>query len=335
LGSSRQSTPTRVSLLAAPDVYASSLMGFYDTFRIASQLAGTRSPMTVEIVARSRALESHASGMPIAAHRTFDEADDTDVVIVPTTLANGDRWEMGRHARETSWLRSMYERGSVVCSACSGALLLAEAGILDGHEITTHWNLAPAFREHFPAVRLRLERELITGAAGGRIVTSGASAAWHDLALYLIARFGGAELAGESAKFFAFQRHADGQALYVDFEERLDHGDGAILRAQAWLSDNWRRSNPVHDMTLQSGLPERSFKRRFRQATGHSPIVYVQQIRVQRSKRLLTQTDDSIEEIAWRVGYEDPAAFRRLFKRFTRIAPGAYRRKLQVLVREK
>jgi len=226
----------------------------------------------------------------------------------------------------------MYRQGSVVCSACSGALLLAEAGLLDGQEITTHWNLATTFRDEFPSVRLRLEHELVASGADGRIITSGASAAWHDLALYVIARFGGAELACEAARFFMFEWHSDGQALYLDFEEPLDHGDGAVLRAQAWLADNWRTPNPVEAMTEQSGLAERSFKRRFRQATGHSPIAYVQQLRVHHAKRRLLRTSEPIDEIAWRVGYEDPSAFRRLFKRLTRVTPGAYRRKFQVRV---
>lgn len=322
----------RISLLAIPDVYMSSLSGFYDTFTIASDLARGRVVFAVEIVAKTEELESLASGMPITAHRTLDRVGRSDVVIVPNTQANGADWIEGRYPLATRWLRDRYQRGSLICAACSGALLLAEAGLLDGQEITTHWNLAPAFRARFPTVRLRLEHELVASGTDGRIVTSGASAAWHDLALYLIARFGGPELAYEAAKFFMLQWHSDGQALYVDFDEPLDHGDGAVLRAQAWLANNWRSSNPVQSMTEQSGLAERSFKRRFKQATGRSPIGYVQQLRVQQAKRMLARSQDSIESIGWRVGYEDTSAFRRLFKRITHVTPGAYRRKMELRV---
>ena len=321
-----------MSLLAVPDTYVSSLAGFYDTFNIASELAEGRVELAVEIVARTEALESQASGMPIAPHKTLGLAEAPDVVIVPTTLANGAEWAPGAYPMETRWLAEVYREGSLVCSACSGALLLAEAGLLDGREITTHWNLATTFRDHFPSVRLRLEHELVASGPDGRIVTSGASAAWHDLALYLIARFGGAELAYDAAKFFMYQWHADGQALYVDFDERFDHGDGAVRRAQAWLADNWSVASPVEAMTLQSGLAERSFKRRFRAATGYSPIAYVQQLRVQRAKRMLAGTREPIDEIAWKVGYEDASAFRRLFKRITRITPGSYRRRMEIRI---
>lgn len=319
-----------VSLLAVPDTYVSSLAGFSDTFHVASELSGGRVELAVEIVAESEQLLSLASGMPIAADRTLDEVDDSDVVIVPTTLANGAEWVEGSYPGATRWLGEIYRKGSVVCSACSGALLLAEAGLLDDREITTHWNLAATFREFFPSVRLRLEHELVASGEDGRIVTSGAAAAWHDLALYVIARFGGAELAYEAGNFFMFQWHSDGQALYVDFEERLDHGDAAVLGVQAWLAENWSTANPVEAMTEASGLAERSFVRRFRRATGHTPIRYVQQLRVQRAKRMLARTREPVEEIAWRVGYEDPSAFRRLFKRITNVTPGAYRRKMRV-----
>ncbi len=332
MGKTGRSRAVTISLLAVPDVYMSSLSGFYDTFTVASDLAPRRVRFDVEIVAPTEELESRASRMPIRVHRTLSQVVGADVVIVPTTVDNGAGWAKNSHADATRWLGDMYRRGSVVCSACSGALLLAEAGLLDGQEITTHWNLAATFRERFPSVRLGLEHELVVSGHDGRIVTSGASAAWHDLALYLIARFGEDELAHEAAKFFMFQWHTDGQALYVDFEERLDHGDAAVLRAQAWLAAELGTPNPVGAMTEQSGLADRSFKRRFRRATGHSPIAYVQQLRVQRAKEMLVRTELSIERIASRVGYADSSAFHRLFKRITRVTPGTYRRKMGVPV---
>jgi transcriptional regulator GlxA family with amidase domain len=323
--------PVRISLLAMPDVYISSLSGFYDTFNVALEIAGSRLQLEVELVARSRELQSHASGMPIVAHRTLEQVAKPDVVIVPTTLANGAEWVDGAHPAEVAWLQDVHRRGSTVCSACSGALLLAEAGLLDEREITTHWDLAAAFRERFPSVRLLLEHELVASGPDGTIITSGASAAWHDLALHVIARFGGDDLAYEVGKFL-YQWHSDGQALYVDFEERLDHGDASVLRVQAWLASNFSTPNPVEAMTEQSGMAARSFKRRFLEATGHSPISYVQQFRVQQAKHMLARTQLSVEDIAWRVGYEDSSAFHRLFKRITRVTPGVYRRKMEIRI---
>lgn len=122
-------------------------------------------------------------------------------------------------------------------------------------------------------------------------------------------------------------RHVDGQAPYLVFEPVTDHGDATVLAPQEWLNDHYAEPAPHEEMIKRSGLPERTFKRRFTSATGHSPIAYVQRLRVEEAKSRLERTDTPIDQIAWSVGYEDPAFFRRLFKRITSITPGAYRRK--------
>lgn len=153
---------------------------------------------------------------------------------------------------------------------------------------------------------------------------------WHDLALYLIASHVGPTAAQTVAKFFALQWHRDGLAPYMVFEGRSDHGDAAIRDAQAWLAKHFSVADPVEEMIRRSGLAERTFNRRFSAATGHAPLAYVQQLRIADAKRRLERTDDSVEEIGWRVGYEDPAFFRRLFKRLTGVTPGHYRRQFQI-----
>lgn len=159
---------------------------------------------------------------------------------------------------------------------------------------------------------------------------SGASASWHDLVLYLVARRVGPLTAQAIAKFMLLQWHVDGQAPYIVFNAPTDHEDSVIFNAQKWLSEYYAVAAPVDEMVMRSGLAERSFKRRFKKATGYSPIAYVQQIRIQEAKRRLERTDTPIEDISWALGYEDPSFFRRLFKRITLITPGAYRRKFRL-----
>ena len=108
------------------------------------------------------------------------------------------------------------------------------------------------------------------------------------------------------------------------------HGDGEIQGAQTWLESHFSVANPVEEMIKRSKLAERTFKRRFAAATGLTPIAYVQRLRVEDAKRRLERTDTSVDEISWRVGYEDAAFFRRLFKRTTGMAPGAYRKRFQI-----
>ena len=129
---------------------------------------------------------------------------------------------------------------------------------------------------------------------------------------------------------FALQWHRDGLTPYIVFEGRLDHGDGEIEAAQKWLSRHFAVASPVHEVIQRSKLAERTFKRRFASATGLAPIVYVQRLRIEDAKRRLERTDAPVDEISFKVGYEDAAFFRRLFKRTTGLAPGAYRKRFQI-----
>jgi transcriptional regulator GlxA family with amidase domain len=148
--------------------------------------------------------------------------------------------------------------------------------------------------------------------------------------LYLIARHAGATAAQAVARFFALQWHQDGLAPSVVFEGRTDHGDVAIRTAQDWAATHFQAANPVEEMLRRSGLTEPTFKRRFAAATGLSPIAYIQRLRVEDAKRRLERTTAPVDEISWQVGYEEPAFFRRLFRRTTGLAPGAYRRRFAI-----
>ena len=161
-------------------------------------------------------------------------------------------------------------------------------------------------------------------------MSAGASASWHDLVLYLVARHVGPTAAQAMAKFMVLQWHTDGQAPYVPFDAPTDHGDAIVLAAQEWLRTGYAVAAPVTELVERSGLPERTFKRRFARATGYAPIAYVQHVRVEEAKRRLERTSEPVDAISYAVGYEDPASFRRLFKRITGVPPGAYRRKLQL-----
>ena len=148
--------------------------------------------------------------------------------------------------------------------------------------------------------------------------------------LYLISTYVGRTAAQAMAKYFALQWHQDGLGPYIVFEGPRAHGDGAILAAQDWLSRHSSVADPVEEVVRRSELAERTFMRRFQAATGHTPLGYVQQLRIEDAKRRLERTTDPVENIGWQVGYEEPAFFRRLFKRITGIAPGNYRRQLQM-----
>jgi len=328
--------PVHVSLVAFPDAVLSTLSGIHDVLSAFAlrdwpgDRAGTQPPFQVEVVGETAGPLELASGVPINVPRAVDEIETTDVVIVPSVLLRSGAWEKRRYPRLVEWLQRSYDRGAVLCSACSGIFLLAETGLFDGRDATVHFGYARALAAAYPAIKGHPERVLVISGLREDLVSSGASATWHDLVLYLIARHAGRTAAQAVARFFALQWHQDGLAPYIIFEGKTDHGDAEIENAQQWLRDHFSVANPVVAMIKRSKLAERTFKRRFVAATGLAPIAYVQRLRVEDAKRRLERTDASVDEISWRVGYEDSAFFRRLFRRTTGMAPGAYRKRFRI-----
>jgi transcriptional regulator GlxA family with amidase domain len=327
--------PLHVSLVGTPDSQVSPLSGLYETFNAFGLLARFEpdlptQPFIVEIVAPGKDAPCGASGLPLGAHRILDEVERTDIAIVPLMAVNGPDWVTGRYPRLVDWLRRMHRNGAMLCSACTGVLLLAETGLLDGREATIHWAFARTFRRNFPEVRLRTEEVLIIAGDHQEFVMTGGVMSWHDLALHLMARHVGPTAAQAMGRLLMLQSHGEGQAPYIAFSPRLDHGDALILRLQEWLHTRHMIADPVEELVARSGLARRSLERRFRNATGCSPIMYVQNLRIETAKRLLERTGVPIEQISQDVGYENSAFFRRLFKCATRLTPGAYRRKFQM-----
>ncbi len=328
--------PLRVSLVAVPEATVSTLSGIFDVMNAFAVMPASESPPTrarpfeVEIVGlRSGPLEL-ASHIPVTVQRSVDTIDTTDIVIVPSLLPGPKGWQKGRHAELVEWFRAMHRRGALLCSACSGMFLLAETGLWDGMDATVHYDYARDFAATYPDVRIHPERVLVIAGRREELVTSGASMSWHDLVLYLIARHVGATAAQSVARFFALQWHQEGLAPYMVFEGKSDHGDAAIQAAQDWIAAHFSVTKPLEGMVRRTGLTERTFKRRFTAATGLSPIAYVQRLRIEDAKRRLERTEASVDEISWQVGYEEPAFFRRLFKRVTGVAPATYRRRFKI-----
>ncbi len=328
------SQPRHVSVVALPDAAVSTLFGIFDVMNANALLnpskGGSPPPFQVDIVGESAGPLELASGVPITVQRSIDSIDASDIVIVPSVILRARGWQKNRYPRLVDWLHRMHERGAVLCSACSGIFLLAETGLFDGKEATVHYEYASVFSAIYPGVPIHPERVLVITGSRDELVSSGASTTWHDMALYLVARFAGATTAQEMARIFALQWHQDGLTPYIVFKGKSDHGDGEIQSAQAWLSRHFSVKNPVEEVIKRSKLAERTFKRRFASATGLAPIAYVQRLRIEDAKRRLERTDAPVDEISWRVGYEDAAFFRRLFKRTTGLAPGAYRKRFRI-----
>jgi len=323
-----------VSLIAIPEAAASVLFGMYDLLNAFPQMQGIIpglpevTPFRVEVVGEKAGDLVVAGNTTIHVHSSCRDVSQTDIIIVPALVMMD--WKTGRYPELVDWLVRQHDAGATICSACSGIFLIAETGLLDGQRSTIHWSYGAQFQQLFPNVPVHPEQTLTIAGERQQFVSCGASMSWHDLALYLVARHTGEAAAHAVAKFYALQWHRDGLKPFITFEGNRNHGDGTVLKAQTWATQNYQVADPVEQMVRQSGLAERTFKRRFTNSTGLAPMAYVQQVRIEEAKRRLETTRDAIDEIGWQVGYEDPAFFRRLFKRTTGISPGSYRKQFQI-----
>jgi transcriptional regulator GlxA family with amidase domain len=329
-----------IMLLAAPETSASVLYGLYDVLLSVGavypdMVAGApgKELLDVRTVSADGRPFRCIGNIPVEPHAAIDDLVEPDAVIVCDLYTSIYDVPKGRYPREAGWLRQMHGDGALITSVCSGSLLLAEAGLLNGHEATAHWAYRDMFQRHYPKVSFRSESVLCLAAEGDHIVTAGGVSAWHDLAVYLIARFCGYRHAIETAKVFLISGHSEGQSPYSVMTRPMESADGPISDCQAWIADNYATTKPIEQMVERSGLNPRTFSRRFRAATGLSPIEFVQAIRVEEAKRMLETDALSIEEVGASVGYEDPASFRRVFKRNVGQSPAAYRKKFQRISR--
>ncbi len=325
--------PFSVQIVATPETSASSVFGLYDTLVAAGRdwehLVSGEEPepvFDVSLVGPDTEGFRCGSDVWIAPDQSFNNAGDADIVVVPgLTLSPHDRLDPEQHLCLT-WLAERDLAKTRIVSACTGAVYLAEIGILDGIEATTHWAWEGLFQRFYPNVRLRIDRGLCFADASRGPVTSGGTTEWQELATFLIAHYGGAQRAVRAAKVWLMANRGELQLPFSSMITTAPHADAIISQAQLWIADNYAIDNPVSEMAKRSGLPSTTFARRFRKATRKSPQDYVLALRIEEARQLLETTDYSVAEVGETVGYLDTPSFRRLFKRKTGLTPVEHRK---------
>jgi transcriptional regulator GlxA family with amidase domain len=331
--------PPRIAILAMPEMTASVVYGMLDVFcsagrdwgLIAEGQAGAPA-VHAEIVAQQVGAFEVANRALVRPHARLGAAQ-YDIVCVPELAIAPHESVSGRFQNELTWLCTQHEGGAIVASACSGAVLLAAAGLLDGHEATTHWAYCDALERGYPRVRVHRERALVASGVGQRLVMAGGGTTWLDLSLYLLARAVNLETAMQVAKLHMIDWHSVGQQPYARLVRTRQVEDSVIAQCQEWIAKRATVEAPVASMVRLSGLAERTFKRRFQKATGMSPMEYVHAIRLEQAKELLETSDETLDKLAERVGYEDATFFSRLFRRSVGLTPAQYRRRFGALRR--
>ncbi len=320
-------------MVATDNCMLSSIMGPYDIFTYANGYWREMDPsnredlfLTEIVTMDGRSITSFNRAV-LQPHKAMNDVDETDLILLPAIMEPVDQ-VLQKHQVLLDWLVRQHTRGRCLVSTCSGVFFLAEAGLLKGRTATTHWNCATAFQQKYTDVILKSEKIIIDE---GDIICAGSATSYIDLSLYLIEKFGTLELAALCSKMLLIDPKRVSQAPYQIFKPQKNHHDEEILKAQILMERHYQDSISIDAIAAEVGLGTRNFKRRFKQATGDTPLAYLQRIRVEQAKRQLEMTRLPVNEITYHVGYEDQTSFRKLFKRYTTFSPSQYRDKFNKL----
>lgn len=329
-----------IAILVFPETSGSVVFGMYDLFHAAGRdwglvTEGRPGPALIRplLVARDAAPFEIGNGVRLEPHCAMRDCPDAPFVCVPEVNLPPGAPLADRYRPELDWLGERYRAGASLAAACSGAMLFAEAGLLDGQEATTHWAWCDVMQRRFPDVRVRGQQALVVSGEAQRLIMAGGGASWMDLALYLIGRSVGIEAAMQVARINLIDWHHVGQQPFARLASSRQAEDAVVSRCQVWIAEHYDEPNPVQAMVRLSGLADRTFKRRFKLATGMAPLEYVQALRLEEAKQMLEATDMPVEEIAQEVGYEDAGFFGRLFRRKVNLTPAQYRKRFGALRR--
>jgi transcriptional regulator GlxA family with amidase domain len=288
-----------------------------------SRPAARRVHLQVHWVSPRRGARVDAKGLGFAA--VPPELHPLDALIVPG-LEHGDDAGLSRQldalAPELALLRTLAGRGVTLLAGCSGACVLARAGLLEGRCATTSWWLAGYVRSHFAGVQWQLQDILVEDE--GRVSAAGLSS-YFDLALWLLGRYGGEDLRQLAARMLLHDSRRESQVPYGAAAAVGSEGPLVLERARRWLGQRLDQPWTVAALAQHCRTSERTLLRRFKDATGVGPVQYAQQLRVERAKTLLESTRLSLEAIAARCGYQDVSTLHKVFRQWAHLTPSEYR----------
>lgn len=310
-----QASVTEISVVNYPGALQSAVHGFGEMFSLANGICveqGIDHRFSIEIPSVDEILGAPS---PSGGHAR-------SAVILPPSIESQVYSEPDR--KFLDWLVGTHSAGAVICSVCSGAFILAATGLLQGRAATTHWGLASRFSLMHPEIIVRTEKIVVNE---GDLITAGGLMAWVDLGLELVAKFAGSGVMRLLGKMLVVDSGKREQRYYQCFSPRFDHGDADVLKGQHHLRANFHTPLSVAELSSFCCMNERTFLRRFVNATGLKPSQYLQRQRVQKACDLIESTDYSFEAISQMVGYLDLSSFRKTFIRITGLTPGDFKKR--------
>lgn len=282
-----------------------------------------RSAMRLNIASAATTKEpiKTRSGFSLTADLEISKIAYTDMVIIPSLWRN-PRPIIRKHPEIISWIRALNQQGTLLIGVGTGVCLLAEAGVLEGKAATTHWHYFDQFQKDYPGVQLK-RQYFITQS--GNIYCAASVNAVADLTVHFIHRTYGKEIASHVQRNFSHEIRRDYESSSYYDDKYSYHPDEDIVQVQIWLQDNCQKEVQFKEVSNRFGMSIRTFNRRFKNATGKTPLQYLQELRVDMAKDLLQTSNLSIGEIADKVGYQDIGHFSGLFKKQLSVTPSSYR----------
>lgn len=305
-------------------------------------MAKVTNTITVEIINYPGALQSAVHGMQefllLANKQTTPESSrfvpivsgvsevaklntiDTDIVVLPPNLEG--EYFLDPDEALLDYLVAAHSKGTVICSVCAGAFILARSGLLRGRTITTHWQLEQQLAQYHPEVKIDIHKIVIDDVD---IVTAGGLMSWMDLCFALITRYANAKETRQLGKYLVVDTGERDQRYYQSFTPNYSHGDDKVALVQRHIQTHFHSPQDIDSLATLACMTRRTFIRHFVKATGLTPIHYIQRVRIQKACELLEGSTKSVEQVSFLVGYEDVNSFRKVFVKVIGLTPSAFR----------
>jgi len=319
----------KVSILVPEDTATIAVTGPMDILTQAGKywmgldLSRTEPYFDIELVSLTNRSVKTLSNYYITCHTSAAKVQKTDLVLIPSLLGDFKN-RIKSNSKFIQLMQEQYEQGAEIASFCTGSFLLAATGLLNGKKASTHWMATGEFERLFPEVELVSDKIIVDE---GRLYSSGGAVSFLNLTLYLIEKFCGRETAIFISKSMMIDMQKAPQNAYAIFSGQKDHNDEIILKVQHYIESNVEKKLGIDDLARVALLSRRSLARRFIEATGNSPKEYVQRMKVEEARRMLEFGNETAQEIFYKIGYEDHVTFRKIFKKYTGLLPGEYRKK--------
>ncbi len=308
----------------------SSIVGPYKILMAANQFLQKtgntqNSFFDIHLVGMEKETKLYGGAFGIHCDSNLKDIKKTDLILIPALRPDNLLEDLALNEPFVPWiLKQRMTNNAEVASMCIGAFLLAQTGLVDNRQCSTHWAAMDLFEQLFPQVNL-VSNKVVTEEDG--IYTSGGAYSFLNLMLHLVEKYCGRGVAVYISKFFEIEFGRDNQNQFAIFQGQKDHEDEAIRQAQLFIEGNITEKISVDKLAKKFAISRRNFVRRFKKATKNTPLEYIQRVRIEAAKRSLESTQDNVNEVMFQVGYSDQKAFRLVFKKYVGLSPVAYKAK--------